>query len=133
MKSLISILLSLICLSLSYAGGVSVGNGAGKKVIGINLTGTFANEHELLRKAKITINEIHTGTNARVNAIENKGLCQPGAARVRQLDFDHFFYAQDLTKPTPMRNYFGYLSIELSKCRKLSIQLGEDPLLPLGI
>lgn len=113
------------------AGGVSVGNGSGNKIAGLNFRNAYRTENELVAGAKSLIDEIHLGLNPSVLAMEKTGDCSHAGARVKQLDFDKIYEPTSLSNHLFIKEFVGYFTIELKGCKQSHLVLGEEPLFPL--
>ncbi len=117
--------LSLVLLSrLGSAGGVTVGNGQDKVIIGFSIKNDFRSESELKLAAKEVIDSINEGSFERLHHIERQAQCEGDYRRVRSLKVESFLPIVDGVL-TLEREYVGYLQVELKNCLNPT-QLKDD-------
>lgn len=110
-------LVLLFSISSIFSGGISVGSGQGKTIVGLSLKGDFQKESDLMLEAEYVIQEIMKGQSKRLNTMKTSGHCDHDFYRVDELDVAAYYPIEkdglDLKK-----EYVGYLTIELKDCKK---------------
>lgn len=125
MPILLSLTLTIVCLGAN-AGGVTVGNGQGRVIVGLSLKNDFETEFDLTQYADQIINEIHKLNFKRIIKMRRAGDCDPSYAQVQTLDVQSFYKLLN-GELTLKREYVGYLKVELKECKKIKNILADEP------
>ena len=127
MNKKLSLLLALILSSFqSFPGGVTVGNGQGRVIVGLSLRQDFQKEEDLVMEAQMLIDEIHRGDNLRINDMIAQGNCEVSSQSVKSLKTQKFFkfIGDEISEE---KEVIGYLQVELSKCKTHELISADEP------
>lgn len=119
MKLKISFLWGAFCLGLinAFPGGVTVGNGTGRVIVGYSVKKGFESEKELLNYSQSLIHDINDGMNPRIERMILEGECERSYKSVKRLETERFIPIVEGSL-TEFTEYVGYLLIELDQCKK---------------
>ncbi len=127
MKLLTSfMLLSMFFTNTSQGGGVTVGNGQGRFIVGITLQDRYLFEDQLKKSAEDLIDLIHLGKFKRINEMIEVGQCDPSYIKINDLRAKRFYIIEEGVFKKE-KEYIGYLQIELKDCLNIDAIMADDP------
>ncbi|MCR9204130.1 MAG: hypothetical protein NXH75_06110 [Halobacteriovoraceae bacterium] len=105
-----------LILMNAFPGGVTVGNGTGKVIVGFSVREGFQTEKELMIYTQNLIYDIRDGKNPRIEKMILEGQCEKSYRSVKRLETETFIPIVEgsLSEST---EYIGYLLIELDHCK----------------
>jgi hypothetical protein len=98
-------------------GGVTVGNGQGRTIVGLSLKKNFKTEFDLTKYANQVITAIGQKGFKRIIKMKKAGECSHDYTQVKDLNIQSFFPILD-GELTLEKEYVGYLKVELKDCKK---------------
>lgn len=108
------------------AGGVTVGNGQGKVLVGLSLKKDFRSEEELTMEAEQIIESIRRDQFERVKKMQTQGKCRRDYSVVKSLNVESFLPIVN-GQLSLEREYVGYLQVELSDCKQINKIEADSP------
>lgn len=120
------ILISVILSTTVFAGGVTVGNGQGKVLVGISLRNNFQGEMDVTDFANHLIQKIRLGKFKRVNKMKKDGRCADDYSQAKILNVESFYTVKN-GQLSLDREYMGYLQVELKDCKKIDTITADEP------
>lgn len=125
-----SVLLVLACFMAmigdTSAGGVTVGNGQGKVLVGLSLKNDFKTEFDLKTEAQNIIDSINRDQFERVKKMQADGMCQADYSQVKSLNIETFLPIIN-GHLSLEREYVGYLQVELKECKHINKIEADEP------
>jgi hypothetical protein len=118
MKKIITLAASFFISSV-FSGGISVGSGQGKIIVGLSLDSGFTEEAQLMHNAESLIAQISNGANRKINHMINSGSCSKTYSRVDELDVTTYFPV-DKNGLALQKQHVGFLTVELNDCTRPS-------------
>jgi len=120
------VLISVILTSTVFAGGVTVGNGQGKVLVGISLRNNFQGEMDVTDFADQLIKEIRKGQFQRINKMKKDGHCADSYSQAKLLNVESFYTVKN-GQLSLDREYMGYLQVELKDCKNINTISADEP------
>lgn len=108
----------ILFMTNAFPGGVTVGNGTGKVIVGVSVKHGFQNESDLLTYSQSLIYDINGGVNPRVEKMIQDGQCKTNYRSVKKLATETFIPIVD-GDLGDTKEYIGYLLVELDQCKKI--------------
>ena len=124
MKAVV-ILLALTPIFSTFSGGISVGSGRGKIVVGLSVEEDFKKESQIMHYTQELIREISNGKNERLNSMIKTGQCALNHRAIDQFDITSY-YPVAKNGLTLQKIYVGYLTVELKDCKRAD-QIVDEP------
>lgn len=125
-RSYLLVLSLIVLISESFAGGVTVGNGQGRVLVGLSLKNNFRTEGELTQEAQIIIEAIQREQYLRVKKMQTQGQCQQDHSQVKSLNVESFLPVVN-GHLSLEREYVGYLQVELKDCKQINKIEADEP------
>ena len=119
-------LLSLFLMNNSHGGGVTVGNGQGRIIVGITLQDRYLVEDQLMKSAEDIIHLIKNGEFGRINEMIDKGMCDPNYVKVEVLKSKRFYIIDNGVFKRD-KEFVGYLQVELKDCQNMHAIMADEP------
>ena len=116
----------LVLSSKGFAGGVTVGNGQGKVLVGLSLKNDFRTEMDLTHEAQLIIDSIQRDQYQRVKKMQADGKCKLSYSQVKSLNIESFLPIIN-GHLSLEREYVGYLQVELKECKQINKIEADEP------
>ncbi len=110
----------------AFGGGVTVGNGQGRTIVGLSLKKNFKTEIDLTKYANQIITAIGQKGFKRIINMKRAGECSNDYTQIKDLNIQSFFPIMD-GELTLEKEYVGYLKVELKDCKKVEKLSGDTP------
>lgn len=126
MKVLSSIVL-LCSLVVAQAGGVRVGNGTGRVLVGLSLKNDFRTKTQVLDYGRYVTDMVMKDKQEQVHMMQAQGECSKGSSKPNALFVEEFYPMLDGGVLAGHKEYVGYLQVELEGCHSPKMIQSDEP------